>query len=376
MTIFKAIVLHFWKYKYLMLIFLSVFFLFAVGFSQNSNSQTYSSEALDLKVVDQSDSEISRGFIDYLAVDNNVEVMGAEADTNELEEEIFLGISDGIIQIPPDFESRLNASSPAVEVTSDQRGMVHMQLENIINRFFVFLNATSSTSEEVDFEQMNTMPTEGITVKLHESVDVASQSNFMSMSGFVNFAGYWIMLFLLIVVGNVMSEFNKVELRQRVNVSPMPTRSLMLQTIAAQAVIGLFLVCFMFFGGILLRLEHLENLPLGKMLVALLLITTFTLSVHYVIGALTTNKFIINGLANFLAIGMAFLSGIMMPLEVMGEAAQNIAQYLPLYHFTQIYASPDISWVDSSLPILVLILYITAFLIIGMILENKKKIES
>lgn len=376
MTVFRAIILHFWKYKYLMLIFLSIFFVFAFGFSQNSEGQTYRSEALDLKVIDQSDSEISRGFIGYLAVDNNVQIMDDEADLDKLEEEIFLGISDSIIQISPDLESRLDASSPAVEVISDQRGMVHLQLESVINRYFVFLDAFQTTSEEVDFEQMNALLTEGIAVELHDSVDVASQTNFMSMSGFVNFAGYWIMLFLLIIVGNVMSEFNKTELRQRINVSPMQTRKLMIQTIAAQAVIGLFVVCFMLSGGIMLRLGHLEGLPLGKMFVALLLITTFTLAVHYVIGAVTTNKFIINGLANFLAIGMAFLSGIMVPLEVMGETAQNIAHYLPLYYFTQIYAAPDISWADSSFPILILVLYTVAFLIIGMILENKKKIES
>ncbi|TVT27292.1 ABC transporter permease [Salinicoccus cyprini] len=376
MTVFKSILLHFWKYKYLMLIFLTAFFIFAFGFSQNSGGQAYESEALDLKVIDQSRSEISRGFIDYLSSDNTVEVVDDSTDFGALEEEIFLGISDGIIRIPSNLEERLADAAPAVEVISDQRGMAHLQIENVVNRYFIFLDAEQSTSSEVDIEQMNALLADGVPVELHESVDVASQNNFSYMSTFISFAGYWIMLFLLIIVGNVMSEFNTTELRQRIDVSPMPTRTLMVQMISAQTVIGLFVVCFMLYGGIMLRAGHLEGIPLVKMFVALVLITSFTLSIHYVIGALTTNKFIINGLANFLAIGMAFMSGIMVPLEIMGETAQNIAHYLPLYHFTQIYAEPDISWTDSSFPILIVVLYTAAFLIIGMILENKKKIAS
>ncbi|MFC3418903.1 ABC transporter permease [Salinicoccus hispanicus] len=376
MTVFKAILLHFWKYKYLILIFLTAFFTFAFGFSQNSGGQTYESEQLDLKVIDQSRSEISRGFVDYLSADNTVEVMNDSTELDALEEDIFLGITDGIIQIPSDLEARLSSSSPAVEIISDQRGMVHLQLENIVNRYFTFVDAGRTTSGTVNIEEMNTLLADGISVEMHESVDVASQNNFVYMSAFINFAGYWIMLFLLIIVGNVMSEFNTTELRQRIDVSPMQTRALMLQMITAQAIIGLFVVCFMFFGGILLRSDELEGVPLGKMFIALILITSFTLAIHYVIGAMTTNKFIINGLANFLAIGMAFLSGIMIPLELMGEAAQSIAQYLPLYHFTQIYAEPDITWVDSGFSILIVVLYTISFLIIGMILENKRKIAS
>lgn len=141
-------------------------------------------------------------------------------------------------------------------------------------------------------------------------------------------------------------------------------------------VVGLFVVAFMFFGAVLLRTGSLSGVPLGKMLVALVLITAFTLSIHYVIGALTTNKFIINGMANFIAIGMAFLSGVMMPIEITGENAQNIAQYLPLYHFTQIYAEADITWSEAAFPILIVALYTISFLVIGMIVENKRKISS
>src|SRR5699024_1902359 len=185
-----------------------------------------------------------------------------------------------------------------------------------------------------------------------------------------------ILLFLLIRVGNIMSEFNSPELKQRINVSPMKTSAFMSQMILSQIVVCLFVVAFMFFGALALRSGSLSGVPLGKMFAALILISALTLSIHYVIGAITISKFIIHGLSRFIAIGMVLLSGVMLALVVKAQTAQNIAQYPPLYHFTQIYAEPDISWGEAAFPMLVTVLYTAAFLIIGMILENKRKTSS
>lgn len=377
MTVFKGILLHFWKYKILILILLAAFFGFAIMFSQGNSSDNYDSESLRLKVIDHSQSDISRGLIEYLNVNNEAEIINEEeTDIEALEEEIFLSAIDGFIIIPPDAQSRFMDGEPVVETTSDRRTPKHLQLQTAIQQYFMFLKADFDTTGTLHPAEITELLSESIDVKIHESVDVEAQSNFDYMKNYTNFAGYWIMLFLLIIVGNVMSEFNSPELKQRINVSPMKTGTFMYQMIISQIVVGLVVVTFMFFGAVALRSGELSGVPLGKMLAALILITAFTLSIHYVIGALTTNKFIINGLANFIAIGMAFLSGVMMPLEVMGETAQNIAQYLPLYHFTQIYAEADITWSESAFPMLVVALYTIAFLIIGMIVENKRKISS
>lgn len=377
MTVFKGILLHFWKYNILILILLAAFFGFAIMFSQGSSSENYDSESLRLKVIDHSQSEISKGLIAYLDMNNEVEVTNEETpDIEALEEKIFLSALDGFIIIPKDAEARFMDRAPVVETTTDERTPKHLQLQTAIQQYFMFLKADFDTTGEPHPDKITELLSDSIDVKVHESVDVKTQSNFDYMKNYINFAGYWIMLFLLIIVGNVMSEFNSPELRQRINVSPMKTSVFMSQMIASQIVVGLFVVAFMFFGAVALRSGNLSGVPLVKMLVALTLITAFTLSIHYVIGALTTNKFIINGLANLIAIGMAFLSGVMMPLEVMGQTAQNIAQYLPLYHFTQIYSEADITWTEAAFPMLIVALYTIALLIIGMIVENKRKTSS
>src|SRR5699024_5441129 len=139
------------------------------------------------------------------------------------------------------------------------------------------------------------------------------------MMFYTNCAGYIIMLPLILFIGNIKTEFNIPELRDRIRVSPMKTASYTTQITSAQSIMGLFSVLILFFGGIFIRWDSLDGVPLDKIFVALLLISLFTLALQFVISALTTNKFLINGIANFISIGMAFLSGIFIPEEVLGE---------------------------------------------------------
>lgn len=372
MTVFKGILLHFWKYKFMIISLTAVFFGFAAVFSMDRGVDSFESESLDLTIVNPSDSEIADGLIEYLETDNNVEVVN-EADISLLEEEVYLQTKHGALLIDQDIDEKVNAGSEAVEAITDPRNPASVQLENEVNKFFTFLSAEESHSGQADTQKVIDIMNQEVTVEIANPETASVQDSFQYMQIFTNFAGYWIMLFMLMLIGNVMTEFNQPELKKRINVSPYKTSSYSFQMISAQSVIALFIVIVMFGGGLLIRTDSLENIPLGKMFVALILISIFTLSLHYVIGALTTNKYIINGLANFLSIGMAFLSGIMLPREVMSESLQNFSQFLPLYHFTQIYAEADITWSEAMYPITILLLFIISMLIIGNILENKRK---
>jgi ABC-2 type transport system permease protein len=372
MTVFKGILLHFWKYKYMIISLTAIFFGFALLFSANHGTDSFESESLDITVVDPTNSEISDGLIKYLQQNNNVEVLNT-ADIDQIQEDVFLQKQNGALIIDDNIDEAFKQGEATIESITDPRDPSSLQLDNEVNKFFTFLNADAESSGSVDTEHIIDVMTQEIDVQIADPSQASEQDNFQYMKMFTNFAGYWIMLFMLMLIGNIMTEFNKPELKQRVNVSPYKTSSYSLQLISAQGVVAVFIVLVMFLGGIFIQADNLEGIPLGKMFVAMLLISLFTLALHYVIGALTTNKYIINGLANFISLGMAFISGIMIPPEVMGESVQNVAQFLPLYHFTQIYAEPDITWGEAMYPITVLLLFSIAMIVIGMILENKRK---
>lgn len=372
MTVFKGMLLHFWKNKMLVVIITSVFFGFALLFSQGGQSDVFETRSMDLAVVDLSDSEIADGLIEYLEKNNSVEIRTGY-DREEIIEEIYLIEIEGAVVIDENIESRFMNGEPAVEIFTDPRGAGNVHLNNEVSKYFRFLEADYTYNGSLDTESVLTTLDNEAEVKLADPATASEGSNFTSMQIYTNFAGYALMLLLLLFIGNIMSDFNLPVLRDRVRVSPVTTTSYTAGIISAQSMMGLFAVIIMFCGGLFIRRDALDGVPLDKIFVALILISFFTLALQFVISSLTTNKFLINGLANFIAIGMGFLSGIFIPGEVFGETVQNIAMFLPLYHFTQIYAEPGITWAESIIPATILVLFTIVMLIIGMIFENKRK---
>lgn len=372
MTVFKGMLLHFWRYKIMVIIVTLLFFSIAVLFAQNQSADVFETRSMDIKIVNQTDSEITDGLIDHLKKNNDVDVVN-DHDRDQVIEEIYLLEIDGAVVIDENIETKFVNGASAVEILTDPRGSGSIHLNNEVSKYFRFLNADYNYTGTVDTENTLSTLQSGITVNIANPENAAEASDFEGMKFYTNYAGYIIMLLLLLFIGNIMTEFNKPELRDRVRVSPLKTVSYTTQIISAQGIMAVFAVLIMFFGGIFIRWGSLDGVPLDKMFVALILISLFTLSLQFVISSLTTNKFLINGIANFISIGMAFLSGIFIPGEVLGETVQNISKFLPLYHFTQIYAESGITWSESISHVMILILFIIAILIIGIIFENKRK---
>lgn len=279
----------------------------------------------------------------------------------------------GAVIIDSNFENQVKTGEPAVEIISDERAAASIQLDSEISKFLMFANAQFNAAGSLNAVTLQTALTDTVDVELNGKGTSAVEENYTNAASYSNFAAYWLMLFIMLTVGNLMSEFNKPELQKRMISAPVSSTSSALQILGAQTLVGIFSVLIMFFGLVALYYDRLEGMPLAHILLALILIMAFTLAMQYAINALTTNRFIVNGLANLITLGLAFLSGIFIPIELFGSTAQHIAEFLPLYHYTQIYAASDISWSESALSISILLLYTLAFLIIGIIFNNQRK---
>ena len=372
MTIFKIILLHFWKFKWMIIPLALVFFLIAAMFSLFGGTETFESETLGITVVDESGSESSEALIEYLSSSHEATVRD-DVSRKVLEEQVFLMEIHGAVIIPDNFDTHVKNGEPAVEIITDERAAASFQLETEVSKFLMFANAQFNDAGALDKDTLQSALDNKVDVELNSDTVIASEENFENAAAYSNFAAYWLMLFIMLSVGNLMSEYNKPELQKRIIAAPVSSTSGAVQILSAQSLVGIFAVLVMFFGLIGLYYDRLEGIPLAHIFVAMVLIMAFTLALQYAINALTTNRFIVNGIANLVTLGLAFLSGIFIPIELFGDGAQRVAEFLPLYHFTQIYSSSDITWSDSALSIGILVLYTIVFMIIGIIFSNQRK---
>ena len=63
---------------------------------------------------------------------------------------------------------------------------------------------------------------------------------------------------------------------------------------------------------------------------------TIALSLAYLIGLFMKNNNMLNGITNIVSLGMCFLSGVFVPINIMDKKVLKIAQFLPVYWYEQV----------------------------------------
>ncbi|MFC3901100.1 ABC transporter permease [Aliicoccus persicus] len=372
MTVFKAILLHFWRYKFALLVFTLAFFFLAFIFSQSSSDE-FELTALELQIVDYSDDEVSRGLIENLSQDNNVEVV--DKTRSELQEEILLMSSDGVIIIEEGLKERFINGDGTVEVIVDERIAGTFQVKNVVNKYFQYLDAEYQANDEINVQAVNETMKNTISIELLDAGETTQQSNFDSLRNYMNFMGYVLLLLITIVGGNVMTDVNQPVINNRVKVSPIKQLTYSVQTILGQSVVVTVMVMLFLGFAFILRHDHLDGVPIVNMIAAAATLPLLGLSILHLMNAITNNKFVINSIANFVIIGMAFLSGIMIPIELFGDGMLQLAKMMPLYYYTQIYSDIDNSLVDALPSISIVVLFSVALIILGTVISKNRRMQ-
>ena len=80
-----------------------------------------------------------------------------DADEDYIKEQVFLQVVDVVIIIPEDFNERIVNKKNAIELFRDDRNIASYQIENQINKFISFANATYENGE-FDLSQCKVQP--------------------------------------------------------------------------------------------------------------------------------------------------------------------------------------------------------------------------
>lgn len=154
--------------------------------------------------------------------------------------------------------------------------------------------------------------------------------------------------------------------------SPMPPLAYFCAKLGMALVTGAVTVLLLFVAGMLMggvRLPFETWAALFLILVACALpFAAIGLAIGYLAGPNSAPIII-----NILYLPMAFFSGLMMPLEILPQGIQNVAPWLPAYHFSQLALMPlGASRLESAWPsIAALAAYTLVFLVLAVLLYRR-----
>ena len=366
MTVYKYFIKIALKNKGVIFSYTIIFLILSIinGSTNVQRENSFMETKLDIGIIDNSSSPLSIGLIDYLVEKNNI--IDTKLDEYYIKEQIFLQIADAIIIIPKDFEERVISKENAVELFTDARKIESFQIQNQINKFISFANATYENGE-FDLDSVSSVLEQSTNVEIIKSkgVDINQKAN-QWFRFYFNFTSYVILGIYISVIGLVMTDYNDINIENRRKVSSKKFLKFNSEIYLGQLTIAILLTSFFILGSIILKGKYIGEVDFIKYVVNTIIFSFAALCLTFLINNLSSNKFIISGLSTVLSLGTSFISGVMVPQQLLGEKVLNIAKFFPTYYFVKINDMDIKSLLEIRYEIFMQILFAITFLMTGL----------
>ncbi len=336
MTVFKGYMKIIKRNLGLLLLYLSIFFAVTTVFRMAASEENYSNfhaKSVKIGLVDEDGGPLAKALADYLGEYHDVKQM--ENEPEELQEDLFYRNVEYIVWIPHDFYKTCVRDGEDVSVTKVPGSYTSFYVDQQMNSF---LNNAKSYSA-AGFTEKETAK----AVKAAKTADVTMLDTSGNGGGtpgysfYFQFIPYLFLAVLCYAMGNIISAFRKGDLPKRMQASAVPGRRQSLEGLLAMAAIGMGLWLISVAGAVVqYGKEFLECAGMGYYLANALLMLWVGLAIAYLVGMFAKDTNMLNGIVNVISLGMSFLCGVFVPMEVMNKNVLKAAQFLPVYWYEKV----------------------------------------
>ena len=339
MTVFKGYLLIIRRNIGTILMYIGIFVVIALGIQQaylnTGVSQGFSTMKLKVAVIDREGGALA----DLLrqVMEREQKLVEIPDDDQVIQEELYYSNVEYVMIIPEDAEEKLRAGEAAVQNISIPGAVaayyVEAQVNNLLNQLQVWLSAGFSMEEAC--ERTLALGETRVDVTLE---DVNGNAGIReSYNYYFAYMPYAFLGAAIMTVGLVIMEFKKRGIRQRIQSSAVPFWKQNLSMAGAFLLIGglIWGIC-MIFHVIIYRGGVFSSPNAGLYLMNSILCILAALSLGFLTGTVSNSPVALNGINNVVSLGLCFLGGIFVPLEMLGEGVQKVAHFLPTYWYSVI----------------------------------------
>lgn len=333
MTVYKGYMYIAKKNTGIFLLYLGIFLGITLMFqfmNQEKSTEGYHEESLQIAVVDEDGGEMAEALKTYLGDLHQVTEMRDNASV--LQEKMFYRDVDYVVRIPEHFYETCIVKGEKVPVTQVPGSYTSFYAEQQLNSFLNNMRAYEAAGFTEAESARASVKAADVKVELLDTSGNAGET-----PNYVYYFRYLPYLFLGVlgyVVGSMISSMRRGDLKKRMQASAVSQRRQSIEGLLACATIAMILwgivvgVAMLFYGKELSG--NPENLYYLLNSFAILCVS---ISIAYLIGCLSKGMDGLNGMVNVVSLGMCFLGGAFVPLDVMSTGVKKAAQFLPVYWF-------------------------------------------
>lgn len=283
----------------------------------------------DITYVDNDDSPVSRGLIEYLSVNNEVTDMKDKSESS-IREIVFFNISDYHMTIPEGFGE---GEGEIEYLTSLTTGSSTYYVDEQISSYMSAVRSYEAMGydiEEASEKAVELMSRETSIQEVVEEKEVRTSDFTLFYTD--QFFCYLVFGFLCLGVGHTVIANSDEKINNRIDTSPVGKKKISLVN-----TLGL-ITC----GVVIWAVFMIINLVLGSggplmsdywWAVALNLFVTmlFSCAMASLITSLPITPNVLTMVTNIVSLGMSFLCGVFVAQEFLGENVLKVAKFLPMY---------------------------------------------
>ena len=377
MTVYKYFLKLANRYKIYGIIYLVIFMGMALlQISGRDERKHFEDVPVKIMIKDESNgtNEIINQLIQTLQKKHEVQKT-TQSDTS-MKEAIYAGDVDAGLWIPIDAQSKLEKEQEVVEmeISNSLSGHLIREYVNSYLRYAVALKKEGNFNPE----RIEKIIDQEVTVTLLSKKEAVSSQYSKEKFGKIYFAYSPFIYFSVFIYlfGTIFSKMKGKEVAKRIAIAMKDERRVMLEQFLA----GLTIVCLivginLVFVGILAP----EFYASSQALKILLLSTASAISAYalsflcaVVIGE---NQYAYSAASTILGTGLAFLSGIFVPLELVSSYGVNIAKFFPVYYVTSAASNSSTEFSSYAFHLGMIVLFTVLYIVMAFSVQRIRRIN-
>lgn len=339
MTVFKGALRIAVRQKFLIILYLAIFMALGIMItSSKDNSATlgYEKESVTMAVIDRDKTKLSCGIRDIL--ESTQKIVSIEDDEKTIREELYYSNIEYALIVPENFEKNYLEAIENNDITDNlllgtgrPSSNASYYIKNIVDSYLsginLYIKAGYSIEEAIKNIKSIDVSTDNVSI-----IEGSGESSKLSV-------GFMVLPYVLIalscfIIGFIILEYQKPEIKKRLEISAVSSFRRSAQLILSVIVIGMIIfVISLVLVNILNPGNVFNDSNIGYYMVNLIMMVLNSIAIAFLVASVSANSNAVNGLANVLSLGMSFLCGVFVPVSLLSKSVIKISKMIPVYWY-------------------------------------------
>ncbi len=383
MQVFKLYMKILNKHKGQIIMYIGIFAGLMFGFilpsTENNASTGFTESTVKYAIFDYDNSVISKGIGEFLE-ENHEKVEIKNDDKETIQDALYNQKIHCAIRIMEGYEKDNLAGNgkKSLEIYKIDGTTKSVLMEEDINSFITTINTYLGAGYDSDKAVELALEAQKVSVKVNlpDGEEATPES---ALHFFFRYQPWMFIAMCVCGITPVLIILDKKNVRERIECSSYKFSKMNMEIILGVLVTG-FAICTVFSVASVIVFGNEMSAVQGVLYILnMFCIMAVALAIAFLVGKLTAKEQVVDLLANIISLGMAFLSGVFVPIELLSDTIIKVAHFLPAYWYelavTDIinYKSDKLAKIAQYMGIQ--ILFAVAIIIVGIAVSRKRMLN-